>query len=120
MSMRLLVNENFPMPAVKVLRGAGYDVISIAELCPGIVDSEVLAMAVKEQCWLVTFDRDYGELLFAKGHPPPPTVVLFRVQSYQPEEPAKWIMQLDQDESDYLGKFIVYDGVTIRSRPLLR
>ena len=119
MNTRLLVNENFPAPAVKVLREDGYDVTSIAELSPGIYDSDVLAMAVKEQRWLITFDRDYGELLFAKGHSPPPTVILLRVKSYRPEDPANWIAQLIQDESDYLGKFVVYDGSTIRSRPFL-
>lgn len=120
MSVRLLVNENFPAPSVPILRAAGYDVFSIAESCPGIDDGEVLSRATRDQRWLVTFDRDYGELLFARGHPSPPAVILLRVTAYRPDAPAQWVMQLAQDAAACLGKFTVFDGSTIRSRPLLR
>ncbi len=60
--MRLLVNENFPLLSVKLIRQAGYDIASITEDCPGIEDIEVLTRAVNEQRIILTFDRDYGEL----------------------------------------------------------
>lgn len=120
MTARLLVNENFPAPSVAILRAAGYDVFSVSESCAGIEDGEVLARAEREQRWLVTFDRDYGELVFARGHPAPPAVILLRVHSYRPDDPARWILRLTQDAEAFLGKFIVFDGDTIRSRPFLR
>lgn len=120
MTVRLLANENFPAPSVLILRAAGYDVFSVAESCSGIEDSDVLGHAVREQRWLITFDRDYGELLFARGFPPPPVVVLLRVSSYRPDTPAQWVLRMAQDTEAYLGKFVVFDGDTIRSRPLLR
>ena len=120
MSVPLLVNENFPAPSVTVLRAGGYDVFSIAESCPGIDDGEVLARAIQDQRWLVTFDRDYGELIFARGYPTPPAVVLLRAPSYRPEDPAQWVTQLMNDIEMYRGKFTVFSGDTIRSRPLLR
>ncbi len=120
MSVRLLLNENFPAPSVTILRAAIFDILSISEVHAGMTDSEVLALAVREQRWLVTFDRDYGELLFARGHEAPPAVLLLRVRSYRPHEPAEWIQQLARDEESCLGRFTVFDGETLRSRPFLK
>jgi predicted nuclease of predicted toxin-antitoxin system len=120
MSPRLLLNENFPAPSVELLRDTGLDVLAIAEICAGMDDVDVLALAVQEQRWVITFDRDYGELLFARHYPAPPAVILLRVESYRPEEPAEWIMELVRNEQEHLGKFTVFNGSTSRSRPLLR
>lgn len=119
MNIRLLLNENFPTPSVPLLRDAGFDVLAIAESLAGMADADVLALAVRERRWLITFDRDYGELLFARSHPAPPAVILLRVPSYRPTEPAQWIIKLAHNGQDCIGRFIVFDGSTIRSRPLL-
>jgi len=119
MSLRLLLNENFPAPSAKILRETGYDVVAIAESYVGIDDVDVLALAVREQRCLITFDRDYGELLFARRYPAPPAVILLRIVSYRPEEPAQWVMRLIGEEKDCLGRFTVLDDSGIRSRPLL-
>ena len=119
MSLRLLLNENFPAPSVAILRQAGFDLISIAESHASIDDMEVLALAVREQRCIVTVDRDYGELLFARRCPAPPAVILLRLVSYRPEEPAQWVKELVADEKECLGRFTVLDDGGIRSRPLL-
>ncbi len=119
MMVRFLVNENFPAPSILRLREAGYDVVSVAESFPGVDDTDVLAQAVNEQRWLATFDSDYGELLFARGLPPPPAVILLRVPSYRPGDPATWLMQLAAEPEARRGMFTVFDGDSIRSRPFL-
>lgn len=120
MSAKLLLNENFPAPATRRLVDAGMDILAIAASCPGIDDVDVLALSVREQRWLITFDRDYGELIFARRYPAPPAVILLRVESYRPAEPAEWVMALLRNEAEHLGRFTVFDGATNRSRPLLR
>lgn len=80
----------------------------------------MLALAREEDRWLVTFDRDYGELLFARNLVPPPAVILLRAPSYRPEEPAAWLEVLMRAPKDFLGKFTVFTGTTVRSRPLLQ
>ena len=75
MKVRWLVNENFPAPSVAVMRASGHDVLSIAESHSGDDDVEILALARKEGRWLMTFDQDYGELLFARHYAPPPAVI---------------------------------------------
>jgi predicted nuclease of predicted toxin-antitoxin system len=119
MKVRWLANENIPAPTVAVLRASGHDVLFIAESNPGVDDTTVLALAREEGRWLVTFDRDYGELLFARNYAPPPAVILLRVKSYRPDEPAAWLEQLLLDQESLLGKFTVFTGDTLRTRPLL-
>lgn len=120
MNVRWLVNENFPAPSVVAMRAAGHDVLAIAESHAGDDDANVLALARAEGRWLVTFDRDYGELLFARNHEPPPAVILLRVPSYRPAEPATWLEYLLSEPENLLGRFTVFTGKTVRSRPLLR
>ena len=116
----LLVNENFPAPATKVLRAAGIDVKSVIEFAAGIADEEVLSMACTEQRWLVTFDSDYGELLFGRRLPAPPALVLLREPHYLPSEPASWLLPLLATPADIEGYFCVLRRVGLRKRPLLR
>ncbi len=118
MKPRLLLNENFPVPATGVLRAAGLDILAIGECCSGWDDERVMALAVAEQRWLITFDRDYGELIFRRGLPAPPAVTLLRPPSYRPTEPARWIIRMVEDADMHAGKFVVFDGATFRSRPL--
>ena len=47
--IRFLANENVPLPSVRLLRQAGYDVASMSEDSPGMEDAEVLSRATNEQ-----------------------------------------------------------------------
>lgn len=114
----LLVNENFPAPATAALRAAGLDVLAIGECCSGWDDARVMSLAVESQRWLITFDRDYGDLIYLRGLPPPPAVILLRVPTYRPDEPAQWVSSMTEDAEAHIGKFAVFDGRTLRIRPL--
>ena len=69
--MRFLANENFPLVSVSLLRNAGHDVAAVIEESPGAKDSEVLARAAQEERVVLTFDRDYGSLIYRLGLPAP-------------------------------------------------
>jgi predicted nuclease of predicted toxin-antitoxin system len=118
MRPRWLLNENFPQPAVKRLRASGWDVLAVAESAVSAADPTVMALAREQGRWLVTFDRDYGELVFRQQFAPPPLVLLLRVRSYQPDEPSEWIESL-YAAGDLLERhFHIFDGHTIRRRPM--
>lgn len=85
----LLVNENFPAPAFKRLRADGFDVVAVTEEMPGASDRTVLERAHELGRWLVTFDRDYGELVFLHELPPPPAIVYIRQEPIPPDAPAE-------------------------------
>ena len=76
--MQFLANENFPLVSVRNLRDFGLDIASIMEDSSGIKDTEVLARAVSENRIILTFDRDYGELIFRRFLPKPIGVIYFR------------------------------------------
>ncbi len=118
MRPRWLLNENFPMPSVLRLRTQGWDVTAIAEISPTAPDPDVMARAWSEGRWLATFDHDYGELVFKRQLVPPPVVLLLRVPSYRPEQPAEWLESLYAGELLVSGYFHIFDGKTVRRRRL--
>ena len=113
-----LANENFPAPSVRYLRDRDYHVDAVAEGSGGLIDREVLALAVAERRWIITFDRDYGELIFARGLPAPPAVILFRMRSYRPDTPGRLLASLLEAGNDFEGYFVVVDETGLRKRPL--
>jgi predicted nuclease of predicted toxin-antitoxin system len=117
--MRFLANENIPLPSVNRLRMAGYDTAAIAEGLSGAKDAEVLARAASEGRIVLTFDRDYGELIYRLGLPSPAGVIYFRFDPITPEEPADLLLQLMLVSNFPLEKkFTVMERGQVRQRPL--
>ncbi len=83
-----LADENFPVPSIRVLREAGHLVRSILEETPGIADVSVVSIAQAALLTILTFDKDYGELLFKHKLENPPAVVFFRDKGQDPFSPA--------------------------------
>lgn len=118
MNPRLLVNENFPMPALRILREQAVDVQAVVETCPSAPDEQVLALACAQSRWLVTYDRDYGELIYSLRLPAPPAVLYLRQEPYPPERPARILLGLMADPARVEGFFLVVSEQSIRRRPL--
>lgn len=118
MNVRLLANENFPAPSVQHLRDGGHDVALVAEGGGGLSDSEVLARALAEERWIITFDRDYGNLIFARGLAAPPAVILFRLRSYRPDAPGRLLAGLIESGNAFEGYFVLVDEAGLRKRPM--
>ncbi|WP_301101834.1 DUF5615 family PIN-like protein [Propionivibrio sp.] len=117
---KLLLDENFPAPAARLLGASGLDMLAIRDACPGWLDNDVLALAVAEQRWIITFDRDYGDLVFKLNLPPPPAIVLLREPHYQPAEPADWVLSLLAQPEIHLGRFVVFTRDKVRVRAMLK
>lgn len=66
--MEFVADESCAAPVIQALRVAGHDVLAIAESDPGASDEQVLARALNENRVLITEDRDFGELVYARGH----------------------------------------------------
>lgn len=114
----VLADENIPHAAVRLLRDAGMDIRSASEAMPGASDDTLLAHARSEGRLLLTFDRDFGELIYRQRHPPPPAVVYFRFVPVTPEEPASVFRDLlRHSEIDIQGRFTVVTRTQVRQRP---
>jgi predicted nuclease of predicted toxin-antitoxin system len=119
--MRCLADENVPGPSIRLLREAGYDVEAIIEIAPGSPDPAVLQRACDTSRFLVTFDRDFGELVYRRGNPVPPGIIYLRVSPADPEEAGGVLVKLLQmPDLTFAGRFTVVDKDRIRQRPLLR
>jgi predicted nuclease of predicted toxin-antitoxin system len=116
----LLVNENFPAPSLKALRAFGFDVIAVSEVMPGATDRAVLEYARTLNRWLITFDRDYGELVFMRELLPPPAIIFIRQEPIPPDAPATWVANLLSDSSLESGYFVTLGSKTIRRRLMPR
>lgn len=115
--MKFLANENFPFPSIKILRKNGVEVISIWENLSGISDQQVLDIAQKENCIILTFDKDYGELIFRLSATNPPSVVFFRHKGNNPEFAGKLLSTLIQENKIQLeNTFTVIEENNIRQR----
>lgn len=115
--MKLLANENFPISSVKILENAGYDIIAVGQDFAGILDSEVIELAINEHRTIITFDRDYGELIFKKGYKPPAGVIYLRWDNFQPNEPGEYLIELFKSkEIQYERMLTVIGADNIRQR----
>ena len=116
MPARLLADENIPARAIEALRVAGLDVLSIREHSPGISDDEVLRLAVAQARVIVTFDRDYGELIFGQGRTPPPSLIYFR--TFPPESPevCTTVLAMLVDPEPIDGAMVIVSRQGVRRR----
>ncbi len=115
--MKLLTNENFPWKSVELLIEKGFDVISIGKTFEGIKDSEVMNLAMKENRTILTFDSDYGELIYKHKYKPKAGVIYFRLQPNYPTEPAELFLSLcEGDKFIFENRNTVIDKSGIRQR----
>ena len=117
--MTFVADENVPRPALAALRNAGWEVFSVAEECPGISDEVVATLCSESHQVLLTFDKDFGELVFHRGLSAGSGVVLFRFIPESPEEVADTaVAALLQSQPDLRGNFCVITRERVRVRPM--
>ena len=116
--MRLCANENLPEDCITRLRQSGHDVLWIREARPGIPDVEVLKLAHAESRLLITFDKDFGELVFRNGSKASHGIVLFRIAQPSASAVAAKVVAVLASRDDWAGCFSVVEDFAIRMRPL--
>jgi predicted nuclease of predicted toxin-antitoxin system len=115
--MKLLANENFPYKSIQYLKEKGYDILSIGMDNPSITDSEVMNIAFKEERTILTFDRDYGELIFKHNYKPDKGVIYLRFDEYAPLQPGLIVEEIiTNQEIDLSRALTVVDKNGIRQR----
>ena len=118
--MRFLADENIPAQIVRAINASGHDVLWTQEIDPAANDRKVLSYATADQRTLITFDKDFGELVFRDGEKAPFGIILFR---FPPEtsltSQARIVVNVLERRTDWTGHFFsVSDTGRIRPRPL--
>ena len=116
--MRVCANENISEACVSRLRQSGHDVLWIREAAPGSADPDVLTRARAEDRLLLTFDKDFGELVFRRGAKASQGVVLFRISQPSAAVVAERVAAVLASRDDWPGHFSVVDDFTVRIRRL--
>ncbi len=116
--MRLCANENLPEDCVLRLREDGHDVLWIREAAPGSPDTVVLDRARAEDRLLITFDKDFGELVFRRGAKASQGIVLFRIAQPSAAAVAVQVAAILASRDDWSGNFSVVEESAVRMRPL--
>ena len=91
--MKLLIDESVDRPIIDRLIDDGYDVLSIADVDPGITDAEVLQRANELFALLVTADKDFGELVFQRNSDASSGVVLIRLSGLSAQRKAEIVIK---------------------------
>lgn len=104
--MRFVVDENIGRAIVDYLRSNKHEVQWIKEVAPGISDRAILTLALQHECVIITYDQDFGELVFAHNERHA-GVILLRLPSRMVSYHVQALQQFlkSQDESNIIGKF---------------
>lgn len=65
--MKFLLDENIGKNIASFLTQSGHKALRIKKIYPGAGDIQVLELAVEEEAFLITLDKDFGELIFKRG-----------------------------------------------------
>jgi predicted nuclease of predicted toxin-antitoxin system len=90
----LLADENQHPVVVARLRAAGYNVEFIRESSPGAQDKDILARPDIGSVLLLTYDRDFGDLIFNHGLPAPAAILYTRLNRVEPDVIASRLLSL--------------------------
>jgi len=114
--VRIVADESVDGQIVAGLRAAGHEVLFIAELDPGIHDEEVLSQGRQRSAWLLTADKDFGELVFRQRllHS---GVLLIRLLGLDPAEKTEVVVSaFDHHGEEFREAFSVLTRHVLRIR----
>ena len=115
--MKFLANENIPLASVNLIRKAGFDIVSIYEGSSGISDPDVINAANDQKRTIITFDSDYGELIFKHGLVVDMGVIYLRFPTSNPTIAGEVITAILEGEKLELARALtVVDPEKIRQR----
>ncbi len=111
-----LADENIPLYVVKQLRKEGCKIISVAEEFAGSSDEKILELSSRNKWVIITFDKDFGELIYKQKSSKPYGIILLRVTPKSPEyilQLLKWLLL--QVNISFEGNFVVMNKDKVRT-----
>jgi predicted nuclease of predicted toxin-antitoxin system len=116
--LRLLANENIPRVAVDALREQGHDVAWVAETAKGADDPPIALQAQRERRIILTFDKDFGDLIIRRRVARPSGVILCRFRAQSPDVVVQVLSHVLQRPLPWEDHFAVVEEADIRMVPL--
>lgn len=115
--MRFLLDQSSDARLIPHFRSLGHEATRIARDYPaGLPDSEVLAVAHREERILITDDRDFGELVFQHFHPHSGVIYLRLGDDADIATKRDRINHVLAFHADQLDQFLVVTRDCVRNR----
>lgn len=116
--MKIVADEGIEKPVVLRLRAEGHQVIHIAEIAPGSTDLEVLELANQEESLLITYDKDFGDLVFYRRFHSQGVMLLRLPQTLSSVEKADLVVDVIREKREEL--FQSFTVATLSKRRTIR
>jgi predicted nuclease of predicted toxin-antitoxin system len=117
--MKFLANENIPFDSVVFLRRNGIDIQSVKEINRGITDRQVMQISAEENRIILTFDKDYGEIIHRNKEKFTVGIVLFRFIPCDSGETGNMFLKIIRKTNIALEKkFTVIERDKLRQKDL--
>lgn len=117
MSTPIVADESVDFAIIELLRSAGFAIRAIVEEHPGWSDERVLEFAFREKAFLLTEDKDFGELTY-RLKKPNHGILLIRLIHLTGEVKAPLVLEvLRKNENRLLHCFSVLDEGKLRIKP---
>jgi predicted nuclease of predicted toxin-antitoxin system len=112
--VEFVADESCAGPVIRALRRAGHDVIAIAEVAAGATDDEVIERALRQTRVLITEDRDFGELVYARGRATAGVVFLKFGSRARRAKPRVLVEAIAKLGAKLQGAFVVIEPGRVR------
>ena len=116
---RFIADENIPKEAVDLLKKQGLDIVSVTDFAFGLGDKEVLDIANSNDRIVITFDKDFGQLIFKKKRKTK-GLMLLRFVPKSPQQTATIIQQVLATKIKIENSIVTVKKDSIRTRPTNR
>ena len=114
-SFSFLADENIPLSVIKQLRKEGYYIISVIEDFKRASDKKILELSSKNKWIIITFDKDFGELIYKQKYEKPFGIIFLRVPPKSPDyifHIMKWLLL--QTNISFEGNFLIVNESKVR------
>ncbi len=111
-----LADENIPLSVIEQLRKEGCKIISVTEEFKRSSDKKLLELSSGNRWILITFDKDFGELIYNQNYDKPFGIILLRVTPKSPDyilQILKWLLM--QTGISFEGNFMVVSKDKVRT-----
>lgn len=116
--MIIVADESVDFGIVEALRDEGFEVWSIMETSPSISDTDVLSIAFEKEAFLITEDKDFGELTYRLqklNH----GILLIRLSGLSSAEKSNMVANVIKNQSEELMNsfsVLTYNNLRIKKK----
>jgi predicted nuclease of predicted toxin-antitoxin system len=114
--MKFLADENVPQELIDILLQNNIDVISVRPEHSGISDEADVELSNTESRTIISFDKDFGKLIFHKKIKPAEGIIFIRDNPVDPKAVADTLIKLFKYTESFKNSIIVIENVFIKRR----